>query len=55
MTFVGDVGRTATVLFRSVLAFPAVFRSRDSRGDFLLQLYKTGISTLPVVSVVLRG
>ena len=32
--------------------FPLVFRSRESRRDFLDQLFKTGITTLPVISVV---
>lgn len=52
MSFVHEVGRTARVMFASVCAFPTVFRSRDSRADFCVQLYKTGIGTLPVVTVV---
>ncbi len=52
MSFVNEVGRTTRVMFASVCAFPTVFRSRDSRADFGVQLYKTGIGTLPVVTVV---
>ncbi len=52
MAFVNEVGRTTRVMFASVCAFPTVFRSRDSRADFGVQLYKTGIGTLPVVTVV---
>ena len=52
MRFVREVGRTTRVMFASVAAFPSVFRSRESRRDFAVQLYKTGIGTLPVVTVV---
>ena len=52
MNFLGEVGRTTRIMLQSVAAFPAVFRSSDSRGDFATQLYRTGISTLPVVTVV---
>ena len=52
MSFVNEVGRTTRVMFASICAFPTVFRSRDSRADFGVQLYKTGIGTLPVVTVV---
>lgn len=52
MKFVRETGRAARIMAGAVLAFPLVFRSRESRGDFYSQLYKTGIATLPVVSVV---
>ena len=52
MRFVREVGRTTRVMFASIAAFPLVFRSRESRRDFAVQLYKTGIGTLPVVTVV---
>ncbi len=52
MSFVREVGRTTRVMLASVAAFPSVFRSGDSRRDFRVQLYKTGIGTLPVVTVV---
>ena len=52
MSFTREVGRATCVMFASVAAFPCVFRSRDSRHDFGVQLYKTGIGTLPVVTVV---
>lgn len=52
MSFVREVGRTTRVMISSILAFPVVLRSRDSRADFAVQLYKTGIGTLPVVTVV---
>ncbi len=52
MTFIREVGRATHVMLASVCAFPSVFRSRDSRADFAAQLYRTGISTLPVVTVV---
>lgn len=52
MTFVREVGRAARILVATVIAFPSVFRSRDSRADFALQLHRTGISTLPVMTIV---
>lgn len=52
MSFAREVGRTTRVFAATVAAFPSVFRSRDSRGDFRVQLYKTGIGTLPVLTVV---
>lgn len=52
MSFAREVGRTTRVLIASVAAFPSVFRSRDSRGDYRAQLYKTGVGTLPVLTVV---
>ena len=52
MSFIREVGRTTRVMIASIVAFPSVLRSRDSRGDFAVQLYKTGIGTLPVVTVV---
>ena len=52
MHFIREVGRTARVMIASIFAFPTVLRSRDSRADFAVQLYKTGIGTLPVVTVV---
>lgn len=52
MTFVREVGRAARILVATVIAFPSVFRSRDSWADFALQLHRTGISTLPVMTIV---
>jgi phospholipid/cholesterol/gamma-HCH transport system permease protein len=52
MYFIREVGRTTRVMISSIVAFPTVLRSRDSRADFAVQLYKTGIGTLPVVTVV---
>ena len=52
MHFIREVGRTTRVMIASIIAFPTVLRSRDSRADFAVQLYKTGIGTLPVVTVV---
>lgn len=52
MHFLREVGRVTGVALGAVRFFPAVFRSRGSRGAFAAQLYKTGISTLPVVTVV---
>ena len=52
MHFIREVGRTTRVMIASIFAFPTVLRSRDSRADFAVQLYKTGIGTLPVVTVV---
>ena len=52
MKFVREIGRSTRVMAASVAAFPSVFRSSRSRGDLLAQLYKTGIGTLPVVTVV---
>ena len=52
MSFIREVGRTTRVMIASIFAFPTVLRSRDSRADFAVQLYKTGIGTLPVVTVV---
>ena len=52
MKFVREIGKSGKLAAASVAAFPFVFRSADSRADFMLQLYKTGIATLPVVTVV---
>lgn len=52
MKFVKEVGVAGKIGLGSILLFPSVFRSCDSRADFAHQLYKTGISTLPVVTVV---
>jgi len=52
MKFVREIGKSGKLAAASVAAFPSVFRSRDSRSDFMLQLYKTGIATLPVVTIV---
>ncbi len=52
MKFVKEVGVAGKIGLGSILLFPSVFRSCDSREDFAHQLYKTGISTLPVVTVV---
>jgi len=52
MSFTREVGRATCVMLSSIAAFPSVFRSRDSRHDFGVQLYKTGIGTLPVITVV---
>lgn len=45
-------GWAMRILLESVAAFPAVLVRRDSRHDFMNQLYMTGIRTLPVVTVV---
>ena len=52
MKFVREIGKSGKIAAASVAAFPSVFRSADSRADFMLQLYRTGIATLPVVTVV---
>lgn len=52
MKFVREIGKSGKIAAASVAAFPFVFRSSDSRADFCAQLYKTGIATLPVVTVV---
>lgn len=52
MRFVREIGKAGKLAVASVAAFPSVFRSSDSRADFAAQLYKTGIATLPVVTVV---
>lgn len=52
MKFVRDVGIAGKIGAETVLKFPLVFRNRDSRAELSHQLYKTGISTLPVVTVV---
>ena len=52
MKFVRDIGAAGKIGLGTFLLFPTVFRSRDSRAEFSHQLYKTGISTLPVVTVV---
>ena len=52
MKFLRDIGKSGKIAAASVAAFPSVFRSSESRADFLLQLYKTGIATLPVVTIV---
>ncbi|MBR4354840.1 MAG: ABC transporter permease [Kiritimatiellae bacterium] len=52
MGFVREIGAAGKIGLGTVIRFPTVFRSRDSRAEFSHQLYKTGISTLPVVTVV---
>lgn len=52
MKFIREIGKSGRLAAASVAAFPFVFRSADSRADFRTQLYKTGIATLPVVTVV---
>ena len=50
--FFSSVGWAGVVFVRSVGYFPSViFRSR-ARADLFIQLYATGIRTLPVVTVV---
>ena len=46
------VGRTGIVMTKSIAYFPAVVIHSRSRADLFVQLYATGIRTLPVVTVV---
>ena len=50
--FLAQLGWTARILSRSVLAFPSVLCRRNGRADLVKQLYTTGIRTLPVITVV---
>ena len=52
MDFIRNIGVSGKIAAASVAAFPSVFRSRDAFADFRGQLYKTGIGTLPVVTIV---
>ena len=52
MKFVREVGKSGKIAAVTVAMFPSVLRSGESRADFMLQLYKTGVVTLPVVTVV---
>lgn len=50
--FLAALGWTARILWQSILAFPSVFLRRSGRADFAMQLYVTGIRTLPVITIV---
>ena len=46
------IGRMGIVMARSMMYFPAVVVRSRSRADLFVQLYATGIRTLPVVTIV---
>ena len=50
--FLSSLGWAARILVESVASFPSAVCRRNSRADFMNQLYITGIRTLPVVTVV---
>ncbi len=47
-----SVGWSGEVMAKSILYFPSVLFRRSGRADLFVQLYATGIRTLPVVTVV---
>ncbi len=47
-----SVGWTARILVGSLASSPSVLLRRGGRADFMVQLYITGIRTLPVMTVV---
>ena len=47
-----SVGWAGIVMAKSIAAFPSVVCRRRGRADLAVQLYATGIRTLPVVTVV---
>ena len=49
---VAAVGRTARLTAAALAGFPALWLRRDTRGDFLRQLYVIGIGSLAVATVV---
>ncbi len=46
------VGRCGRLTVESLMQLPVVLARRDSRADFIRQLYTAGIRTLPVITVV---
>ncbi len=46
------VGRCGRLAVESLAQLPVVLARRDSRADFIRQLYTAGIRTLPVITVV---
>ena len=49
---ISSVGWAGVVAVKSVLGFPSVLVRRTGRVDLAMQLYATGVRTLPVVTVV---
>jgi phospholipid/cholesterol/gamma-HCH transport system permease protein len=52
VNFLSNLGWVGLVLERASLYFPAVVVRSRSRRDLVQRLYSTGISTLPVITVV---
>ena len=52
MKIFAAVGCEGIVAAKSVAYFPAVLLRRSGRADLVVQLYATGIRTLPVITVV---
>ena len=52
LNLVTSVGWAGVVLAKSVAGFPAVLFRRTGRADLFVQLYATGVRTLPVLTVV---
>ncbi len=50
--FFSSVGRCGRLTLESLACLPVVLVRRDSRADFIRQLYTAGIRTLPVITVV---
>lgn len=52
LTAISSVGLATRLFVSCVASFPAVFAHKFLRRDLFVQLYSTGIRTLPVVTVV---
>ncbi len=52
LNIVSSVGWAGVVMAKSMVCFPYVVLRRTSRVDLAMQLYATGVRTLPVLTVV---
>lgn len=52
LNIVSSVGWAGVVMAKSIACFPYVVLRRTSRVDLAMQLYATGVRTLPVLTVV---
>ena len=52
LKLISSVGWSGVVMTKSVACFPSVILRRTGRADLSVQLYATGIRTLPVLTVV---
>ena len=52
LKLIASVGWAGVVLAKSLAGFPSVLFRRTGRADLFVQLYATGVRTLPVITVV---
>ena len=52
LKLISSVGWAGVVLAKSLAGFPSVLFRRTGRADLFVQLYATGVRTLPVITVV---